>query len=363
MAYPLLLHGKHLGTEVTYQPFGAWLVPWRFHTDTDEYDVLRTATGLIDFSLLGALTVTGPDRVAFLQNLLTNDIKAVSPGGGCAAALVTSTAKLIADLLVLVDEDAIWLLTEATRLPAATDTLTKHHLSEQVTLTGRERTQAVLALQGPRTVETLVQITSRVISLPGAGDHIQTWFENIPVRLIRHSLAGDVGVLCLVAAEQAETAWVFLRERGRAHGLRPVGWEALNTARIEAGFPWFGQDMDETSLLPETGLEAVAVSDRKGCYLGQEVIARLATRGSVNKRLVGLLVAGAQVPAPGDRVFRGKEEVGRVTSACLSRWLERPVAMALLKRGAYEPATSVAIRHDNASLAATVTALPFVPHR
>ena len=363
MAYPLLLHGKHLGDQVTYQPFGSWIVPWQFHTDANEYDALRAATGLIDFSTLGGLTVAGADRTTFLQNLLTNDVARLAPGSGCRAALVTNTVKLVADFVVLAEEEALQLLCDATRLDDAAKLLAKHHVAEQVTVTNRERSQAVLALQGPRAIESLIQITGRVISLPGTGDHSQSWFENIPVRLVRYSLIGEVGVLCLVAAEQAETAWAFLLERGRAHGLRPVGYEALNTARIECGYPWYGHDMDETNLLPETGLDADAVSDRKGCYLGQEIIARMATQGSPSKKLMGLSVEGMTVPEEGDPILKGSTEVGRVTSACMSPRLGRPLALGYLKRGAYEAGTAVQILRGKTVLTAAVAALPFIPRR
>jgi aminomethyltransferase len=140
-------------------------------------------------------------------------------------------------------------------------------------------------------------------------------------------------------------------------GLTLVGWEALNTARIEAGIPWFGIDMDMTNLLPETGLEDVLASGTKGCYLGQEIIARMRTYGSPNKKLMGLRVEGRDVPQAGDGIVRAGEMVGRVTSGCDSPALRRPIAMGYVKRGAYEPGTAVEIVRGDDRLAATVVAL------
>ena len=360
MAVPLLLHARHRDERVLYQPFGPWVVPWRFDSFEAEYHALRRGVGLIDYSTQALLQVQGADRASFLHSLLTNDIKRLTPGSGCPAALLNVNAKLIAELFVLMEPDALWLLCDATRAADVASTLDRHLFTEAVTLTNHERRQAVLALQGPRTMDALAQLTEAKVALPRIGDHCATVIEDIPLRLARYSLTGDAGVLCLVDAEHAKSAWDLLQRHGAASGLRPVGWEALNTARIEAGIPWFCVDMNEDNLLPETGLEASAVSDAKGCYLGQEIIARLATYGSVSRRLVGLLIDGGQVPEAGDQIVQNDEPVGSVTSACYSPTLQRPIAMGYVKRGAYEPQTAVEILRGKARLAATVVGRPLI---
>lgn len=361
MAYPLLLHAKHRGSDVTYHPFGPWVVPWVFDGVEAEYQALRTGVGLLDYSTQAIIQVDGADRVSFLHNLLTNDIKRLSPGSGCPAALLTASAKLVTDLIVLADADSMWLLCDATRAATMMQTLERYLFSEQVTLTNYERRSAVLALQGPRTIELLTQCFGRVVALPNACDHVVLPLQGVPVRVIRDNLACGVGVLCVVEADKAPMVWELLLRRGRPAGLKLVGWEALNIARIEAGLPWFGMDMNEDHLLPETGLESVAVSDTKGCYLGQEIIARLQTYGSANKKLMGLLIEGAEVPQAGDRIERGGETLGGLTSACYSLALKRPIAMGYVKRGAYEPGTAVEIVRKDARLAATVMTRPLVP--
>jgi folate-binding protein YgfZ len=361
MPYPLLLHGKHRGDDVTYLPFGEWIVPWRFDSCEAEYQTLRTGVGLIDYSHHAVIEVSGADRVSFLHNLLTNDIQRLSPGAGVQAALLTDSAKLIAELLVLADENSLWLLCNATRAASLAQTLERYHISEQVCITNHERRDAVLALQGPRAIECLIQLLGRVVSLPQTGDHGMFVLQQMPIRIVRHSLLGGIGVLCICLAEQAQVLWEGMARRGIAYGLRMVGWEALNVARIEAGIPWFGVDMDDSNLLPETGLERIAVSGTKGCYVGQEVIARMETYGSPNKKLMGLLVEGDVAVEPGASITCNGEDAGRVTSACLSVTLKRSIAMGYVKRGAYEPGTAVEIRQGARPLAATVTTRPFVP--
>src|SRR3989338_10961988 len=115
MPYPLLLHAKHQGTDTVYQSFGQWVVPWRFQSLEEEYRALRAGVGLIDYSTQALIEAQGADRLSFLHNLLTNDIRRLAPGQGCQAALLTPNAKLIAELIVFADSTSVWLHCDATR--------------------------------------------------------------------------------------------------------------------------------------------------------------------------------------------------------------------------------------------------------
>ncbi len=359
MPIPLLLHGKHAAPgAVIYQPFGPWIVPWRFGALETEYDTLHTRAGLIDYSIYALIEVTGADRISFLHNLLTSDMKRLAPGTGCRTALLTPNAKLIAECLVLVDAASLWLLCDVTRVVTVAQTLERYLFSEQVTLINHERRWAALALQGPQTFALLTRLLGAPIHATSLVDHATHTWQGLPVRIVHFSLTDEPGVLCLVEAQRAHELWERLLRDGQPHGLALVGWEALNGARIEAGIPWSGIDMDESHLLPETGLQTVLASDTKGCYVGQEIVARMQTYGSANKRLMGLLIEGDMVPEAGDAIASaGGEELGRVTSGCRSRALKRPIAMGYLKRGAYEPGTVVWIKRGNQRLLATVEKL------
>jgi len=358
MPIPLLLHGKHGGPLATYQPWGPWIVPWRFQAFDVEYEALRTHVGLLDYSIQALIEIRGADRVDFLHRLLTNDIKGLVPGGGCQAALLNPSGKLIAPVLVLAQENALWLMCQMPHAPTIMQQLEHYHFSEQVTCTNHERASAVLALQGPRTIAILTDFFGRVISLPQPGDHVTVSFEQIPAWIVRHSLIQEIGVLCLIEARHAQTMWEALQRWGPSDVLR-VGWEALNVSRIEAGIPWWGVDMDETNLLPETGVDAGLVSDAKGCYVGQEIVARLRTYGSVSKRLVGLRLRSPHIPERMDGIVRGDEPLGHVTSACDSPALRCPIALGYVKRPSYEPSTPVEIVRGAERLPATVVTLPF----
>ena len=355
MPYPLLLHAKHRDTSVTYEPFGEWLVPWRFDSPDAEYQALRTGAGLIDYSTQALIEVRGPDRAGFLHNLLSHDIKRLTPGHGCQAALLTASAKLLAQLLVLADADALWLLCDANRAPVVLQTLERYRFSEEVTLTNHERRYAVLALQGPRALEVLEPLVGATGGLRSSGDHAACSFREVTLRLIHHPLAGAEGILCLCPAEHAQRVWVQLAGQ---KGVTLVGWEALNTARIEAGIPWYGIDMDDSSLLPETGLEKQLASDTKGCYMGQEIVARMQTYGSPSRKLMGLIFDSDQAPVAGDALEHDGKDVGKVTSACISPTLKRTIGLGWVKRGFYEPGTQLELLRSGEQLPVMVAKRP-----
>ena len=369
MVMTLLLHGRHIvlpptaasaaSAPVVYQPFGPWLVPWRIGSFDEEYAALRSGAGLIDYSTQALIEVGGADRVGFLHGLLTNDIKRLVPGAGCQAALLDASAKVTALVLVSAEPDALWLMCDVDQASVVVATLERYVFSEHVTITNHERRWAVFALQGPRTPELLSTVRGSD-GLREPGDHLTLLVDGRALRFVRHELAGGSGVLCLVAADDARAAWEHLLRWGRPAGLMPVGWEALNTARIEAGVPWPAIDVTDANLLPETGLETMLASDTKGCYLGQEIIARLTTYGSVSRKLMGLRIEAQQVPPVGSRLCSDDQDVGWVSSACRSPALRQSVALGYLKRGWYEPGVRVDVLHGDARLPAIVARRPLL---
>jgi len=204
MPYPLLLHTRHAPGEVLYVPLGEWVVPWRFTTVAEEYEALRHNVGLIDVSTKAVLEVSGADRVTFLHNLLTNDIKGLAAGEGCEAFLLNASAKLITDLLVLATENSLLLFCDAARAQTLFEALERYHFSEAVTLKNRERALALLALEGPCAEEELSGIIGKPFSLKKSCDHVEVKWEDIPIRVIRRSLTAGAGLLCACPADAAK---------------------------------------------------------------------------------------------------------------------------------------------------------------
>ena len=306
----------------------------------EAYHAVRERAGLIDEPLWGAVEVRGADRAGFLHNLLTQDVTSLAPGTAVEAALVTPAAKLLADLVVLAEPQAHWLIAPRGRVEAVMQTLDRYLITEDVRLADRRGSHEVLALQGPRSAEILKAL--------GGG-----------VRQAAHSCTGEAGALLIAPVEQAPA----LRRQCGERDAAAVGWDAVNVLRIEAGIPWYGIDMDESNLLPETGLERTHASDTKGCYVGQEVIARLRTYGSASRKLMGLLVDGRDIPCAGDPIEKGGETLGAITSACWSPALQRPIALGYVKRPHYEAGAAVTVRHGRAAMPAALHVPPFVSPR
>ncbi len=300
---------------------------------TAEYWAARDEAGFLELSR-GVLEVTGPGRLKFLQRMLSNDVAGRQPGQGCRAALLTPKGGVEALLRVLVENDRVALETEADRLSMLQQTLEHHRVAAPVRFA--RRPAAVLAVIGLR-ADRVVAAAEGAIP-PGEGEsHVGGTVADQRSRVAR---AGDLpnGGLVLHVAPESATA---VRERLRSAGARPVGRAALDALRIEALRPWYGSDVTEANLLHETGLLAECHSSTKGCYLGQEVVARLAARGgNVNKALRGLKLTTAS--RAGETITAGGREIGRVTTAAVSPRLG-PIAMGYVHRSHLAAGTVVEV--------------------
>jgi folate-binding protein YgfZ len=316
-----------------------------------EYVAVRNAVGLIDVSDAGVVEVTGRDRAAFLHAMLSNDIKALGPGRGCAAAFLDVHGKVQTLLVVWVLEERILLVTPHGMAAKTIQDLDQYLFSEKVVLRDATGELTLLLLAGPAASALVRRLTGT--DVPGElWAHAATKLNGIDARLIRG--AGETGEpeVWVVGAAGAEL-WAALLEAG----ARPVGLTARESLRIETGTPRFGHDVDHSVLLPELASPDL-VSYTKGCYLGQEVVVRIRDRGHVNRHLRGLVLEGETVPSPGDAVVAADQEVGKVTSATWSFGLKRPLALGFVRRQHADPGTSVAVRSRAREHQATVTALP-----
>jgi aminomethyltransferase len=319
-----------------------------------QHRAAMTAAGLIERSMLGKATVTGRDRAAFLQGMLSNDVKALQPGQGCPAAFLDAHGKVVSLLVVYALEDRILLELPAGSTDEFLQTIDKFLISEKAYFEAADETYAILAVQGPAAEKMLAGLSGAALD-PAPYSHQEITIAGAPVRVARRSEAVTPGFHCWTAVTHAEALGNALREAGAV----PVGALALETLRIEAGIPAYGQDVDETVILPETRLDAL-VSYTKGCYIGQETVARVKYRGHVNRGLSGIVLEGDRVPAHGDTITAGDNEIGRVTSAVRSIALGKPVALGYVRRDHFEPGSAVTVVAGGGPLPARVAELPFV---
>jgi aminomethyltransferase len=350
----LALDEVHRAHGAAMQEICDWQLPAHYGDVAAEYRAVRDDVGVIDRSYVGKVVVTGRDRQAFLHAMLSNEIKALLPGQGASAAFLDAHGKVMTLLEVHVLDDRVLLELPGGLTEKMVGLFDKYLISEKAYFEAADETFAVLALEGPGAEKLLASLAGRRVEL-APDQHEELSLAGGPVRVIRRSATGGAGFQCWTMAFHGAALWQTL-VAGRA---RPVGARALDVLRIEAGIPWYGHDVDETVILPETRLERL-VSYNKGCYLGQEVVARVKYRGHVNRALSGLVFESDRVPARGAKVFAEDKEAGWITSAVHSFALGKPIALGYVRREQFAPGMPVSVRDGELSLRARVAALPFV---
>ena len=309
-----------------------------------EYRALTEGCGLLDRSERGKLAVTGGEAKAFLQGQVTNDVEGLEPGHGCYAAFLTHKGKMLGDLRVLDAGGEVLLDCERSALQGLFNLLRRATLGRDAELHKRTLQRGLLSLIGPGARRLS---GAEVAGLgPAEHDHVADEVAGRPVRLIATD-AGGVDVLCL--AEDTEAVRSALLEAGAV----AVSEAAAEIVRVERGRPRYGAELDDTVIPQEAGLNERAVSFTKGCYVGQETVARLHYRGKPNRHLRGLRLSAPA--ATGDELRLGEKVVGRLATVALSPALG-PIALGFVRREA-QPGDTVAV--GDGSLTAEVVTLPF----
>jgi folate-binding protein YgfZ len=353
------LHEQTTAAGAVFIEEAGFLVPGHFGDVRAEYDAARSAAVLVDLSPRGKIEVAGADAARFLHNLTTNDILHLPPGGGCEAFLTTTKAKVIAYLLIhrhaTPEEPAGFSLDIA---PGMADKIIQYFdrylISEQVEFSNHTKSFAQIHVAGPRSAELVEQTFGAGAAPREPLRHLIVRFQNgADICVRRHDTFGLPGYDLICPAEQAVSLWLQLRQRG----ARPMGREACEILRIEAGLPREGTDIDENTFAPEVGRIVETISYTKGCYLGQESIVMARDRGQVNRTLVGVKLPSG--PAPRDsRLFVGDKEVGRVTSSVISPRVGMAIGLAYVRRGHQEPGTQMEVELSGQRMPAEVVKLP-----
>jgi len=288
-----------------------------------EYAAARERAALLDLSDRGVLEAAGPHRQKFLQGMLSTEVLGLAPGQGCLCALMTVKGHVQALLRALIEKDAVLLELPADRLELVESTLNHYKVAAPVRF--KARPSAVLGLLGPGRDDVLRAAGADAPPL-GPGAHARLTVAGLPVLVAEASDLPGGGLVVHASPEDAAA----VRDALRAAGAQPVGRHTVDVLRVEALRPWYGVDVTEDNLLHETGLVNERASFTKGCYIGQEVVARLDARGGhVNKALRGLRLS-APVEA-GTALLAGDREAGRITTAAVSPRLG-PIALGYVHR-------------------------------
>jgi folate-binding protein YgfZ len=304
----------------------------------DEYLALTQGAGIVDFSHRSRLEAAGDDRLSFLHKLSSNDVNGLPPGGGCEAFFLDARGHILGHAFLISTRHSIVIETVSGRNEALLAHLDRYLIREKVALHDRTNDWAELLVAGARSQEVLTSLAAG--ELPDrrlASAEVE--LAGQPTLLVRVEMTRPGGYLLFLRDRAAIPKMV---ERLQDAGAVLCGQDAFEAARIEAGFPLYGPDISDKNLPQEVSRNDLAISFRKGCYLGQETVARIDALGHVNKALVRLRFEGEAVPPAGTELIAGEVDVGQVTSAAFSPGAKTAVALAYVRRGSNEPGIKLA---------------------
>ncbi|MGH7939639.1 MAG: YgfZ/GcvT domain-containing protein [Limisphaerales bacterium] len=359
---PLLLHEFHHALGARFSELNGHELVADYGDAAAEYQAVHESVAISDFSFRGRICLIGADRVRFLHGQATNDIKKLQTGEGCYTALTTAKGKMEADLNVYNLANEILLDFEPGLADRISQRLEKFIVADDVQIVNAAPDYGLLTVQGPKAMDVaravgLVQNTpAREYSIEKVAD--ATLGEIYIAALRRFTGRGlDIFIPNPSLAAVADK----LLAAARSAGGRACGWTSLETARIEAGVPRFGADMDQTNL-PMECLGERGVSFDKGCYIGQEVLNRIHAMGHVTKELRGLRLADdlQTLPDRGARLFHNRKECGYSTSAVKSPTLNANIALGYVRREANQIGAQLTLQTPKGDSAVTITELPFL---
>jgi aminomethyltransferase len=324
-----------------------------------EYEAIRHGVAVMDFSPEGKLTVSGKNAVQFINGLATNEIETLAPGAGTAAAFLDVHGKVSALCRIYNTGDHLLLHLHPERREKIFSQLKRFTLAGEFFLNDVTEEQALISLQGPRAGALLELLTREPADGDTDGAIVQRTMAEHPALIATHARCGEPGFDLFIATEVAPQLWQTIIARGQEFNARAVGEQAFEIARIEAAVPRETIDVNETHILLEAGLDN-AVSYTKGCYLGQEIIARIHWRGQPARRLLKLTITADQVPPAGAELHASDgKKVGVITSSARSFADDQIIALGYVHRYYLTSGTELTIRSGETEIgAATVTALP-----
>lgn len=316
--------------------------PCHYGDPEREYASATTAAALFDLTDRAHVEITGNDRHAFLHNFCTNDIKKLEPGQGCEAFVTNIKGRVLGHVFVFATETALWLETVGGAEAKLIAHLDRYIIAEDVELFDRTPEFGELLVSGPAANERLRSLG--VATADGPLAHVASEWNGIPLDARNVDWLGNPAVLLLASRDQIPRLWQSLTEGE----IPPAGGDCFHALRIESLFPLYGVDITDEQIAQEVGRTSQAISFVKGCYLGQEPIARLDAMGHVNRALRGLRLESGPAPAAGSAVIDDAgNNIGSITSTAISPGSGQPVALAYLRRGSLEPETTVVLQEGN----------------
>jgi folate-binding protein YgfZ len=348
---------KHRGA--AFAERDGWLLPTHYGNIAAEYDAVRKSAGIVDLSNRGLLQFTGDDRVSFLQGMLSNDLRLLKTFDGQHSTILNQQGKVLADVRVLCAMNSLYLDFWDELKDKILAHLNRYLVADDVEIHDRSEDYATLSVQGPHSEALVLNLAGNAELPPRSAHHVMFNADGAAICAVRDSHTGETGFDLIIPGADLVKIAQHLTDIGGQYGAAWVGQEALEILRIEAGIPRYGIDFTEDNLLLETGLDN-HVSFTKGCYLGQEIVERVRSRGHVNRKLRGLLIDGEMPARHGDAIRAGEKQVGNITSSVYSPSLSRPIALGYVHREHWTTGTQLTINRNGTLLNSMLTELPFL---
>ncbi len=341
-------------------------VPGRYTSVEEEYRAVRRYAGFFDLSHFGKLRVTGKDALDLLNRISTNDLNGLRPGMGKQSFFATEKGRVVDLCTVYAQQGSLLVRTSPNNSESVKKWIEKYIISEDVRVEDVTNSFPMFFIAGPSSASFLKEFAHSsykafldVAKMP-RFNFIRTFLGSHEVFLSKTNFAIGDGYLFLVNPDDTEDIWNSLVENGRKYGAVPAGLEAFEVLRIENGLPLFPNELNEDLNPLEVNI-IEAISDNKGCYVGQEVIARLQTYDKVKKRLVGL-VSDSRMPR-GAKIYDAKSgadtEIGHVTSSAKSPGLNKEIALAYVAMQQVVPGSKYTVKVGGKASEAVFSTLPF----
>jgi folate-binding protein YgfZ len=338
MDTPLLDEHKIAGAKLA--SYHGCTLPETFTSFGDEYRAAREGVAIFETNWHMVVELTGPDRVRYLNAIVSGDVKSLGEGRGTLALLLTPQGHILAELEIYALRDKLLVVSHASVRERTIATLDKFIIMDDVTLNDVTEQFGSFAIEGPRAGTVIAEACG--LSLEGFSELAvaEVQIDGVACHLIRHSRFGLPGAEIIAPREHLALLWRNLRASVLTQHGTAIGMRALNSLRLEAGVPWFPDDFNDTVIPHEAALEATHISFTKGCYTGQEIVERVRSRGQVNRRRVQVTFSTAEPPAPltrlrardGDDKTAEPKEVGIVTSSAFSPAAGAAIGMAYVRR-------------------------------
>ncbi len=353
------LYEIHQALDATFvELHGGWNIPLVYTNCNQEVNMVRYDVGIADISYMSTLCLTGEDRAKFLHRIISNDVENLSVEEGNYATLLTNRGKIISDLRVYIFADKIYISIAPECEQQVYTELDKYIIADDVELSIETGKVGAIALYGPRSAE----LVESVLNLEGLSTlpeyHSRTCeIDDRWIGCVSAHNIGDYGYHLYTSSDALP--WLWDKIIDEKEDIFPIAWEALETLRIEAGTPRYGTELTDSIFPLEAELEH-AIDFEKGCYIGQEIVARMKYRGHPNRLLRGIEIHVDELIRQKAPIFAEDKEVGWITSSVYSSTLDKLIAMGYIRMAYTEEGHSIQIKTSDGRVDGTVVKLPFI---